>query len=369
LAIRLTQTYDTPVAALWPANAILLAALLRHEPATWPIFALLTMTADTAAALINGGGAVIAVGIAACDTFEALLAVMAVRWSGGLEPPFGTGWQMLRFSLVGGMLPPAASATIGTSLVVLLEGAPFAELWQVWYVANTLGLLIVTPFLLSWTDPTLQHGNSTRTLREASLLAGLTFVAAALIFGQERVPLGFLAFPLMLLATFRAGLPGATASAVALAGVAIWSTLQGHGPLMLLASADVTARLQLLQLFLATVVLSTLPVAAALAEREASVARLQEAEKAGRRGGSGRQVASDRERGEFEIVLSRPLWRVFRGAVDDLRSGGAELDVTEGRGCWRRSFVVGSGRLDIQDIHDQLIRTLEDWTERREHGR
>jgi hypothetical protein len=71
----------------------------------------------------------------------------------------------------------------------------------------------------------------------------------------------FLTFPVLLLATFGAGLPGATAGAVALAGVALWTTLRGEGAIvaLVLPATDVVARVQAMQLYLVAVLLSSLP--------------------------------------------------------------------------------------------------------------
>jgi hypothetical protein len=75
--------------------------------------------------------------------------------------------------------------------------------------------------------------------------AGLVVAVAWFQFGHERLPLLFLAFPVLLLATFRAGLPGATAATVALAAVAFWFTLRGRGPIAAIPGAGVVERAQL----------------------------------------------------------------------------------------------------------------------------
>ena len=42
------------VAALWLSGSILLTALIRHEPATWPVFLSLTAAVDVAANVLVG---------------------------------------------------------------------------------------------------------------------------------------------------------------------------------------------------------------------------------------------------------------------------------------------------------------------------
>jgi PAS domain S-box-containing protein len=177
--------------------------------------------------------------------------------------------RLALFALVA-LLAPIASATPAAVLVTLLgnDGVPFAQAWSTWYTSEALGLLLVVPFLLSWTDPALRRDLPVRKVLEAAGLAALVLVAAAFIFTQEHLQAKFLVFPFLLLATFRGGLPAAAAGAVALACVAIWCTGHGHGPIAAVVEADTAERLQVLKLYLATVVLSTLPVAATLAQRE-----------------------------------------------------------------------------------------------------
>jgi CheY-like chemotaxis protein len=159
----------------------------------------------------------------------------------------------------------------------------------------------------------------------------------------------FLTFPVLLLATFGAGLPGATAGAVALAGVALWTTLRGEGAIvaLVLPATDVVARVQAMQLYLVAVLLSSLPVAAILTQREALVARLREAGEAAE--AARREAERERERAEaaaqakaeFLAAMSHEIRTPLTGVlgVADLlapsRSGPSR------RATWPRSAPRG----------------------------
>jgi integral membrane sensor domain MASE1 len=223
LAIQLTGQAGN-VAALWFAGAVLLAALMRHEPSAWPALLLLGLVADLAASLFNGSRPPVALAVASADVLEVLLAAAALRRLAGDGPRLASAGWMGLFALAA-LLAPAAAAALGAGLLALLGEAPFAVTWPLWFAADALGLLIATPFLLSWTDPELRPDGSARALLTALLLGGLVLAVALLVFVRGDAASLFLTFPVLLLATFGAGLPGATAGAVALAGVALWSTL------------------------------------------------------------------------------------------------------------------------------------------------
>jgi hypothetical protein len=155
LAITLTGQAGN-VAALWFAGAVLLAALLRHEPPAWPVLLLLCWVADVASNLLNGGRLPVALAVASADILEVLLAAAALRRLAGDGPRLvSAGWMGL-FALAA-LLAPVPAAALGAGLLALLGEAPFAATWGLWYAADALGLLIATPFLLSWSDPELRR--------------------------------------------------------------------------------------------------------------------------------------------------------------------------------------------------------------------
>ena len=110
------------------------------------------------------------------------------------------------------------------------------------------------------------------------ILAGLVGAVGYVQFNISH-PDTFLAFPFLLLAAFSGRLLGAAT----LAAVAIWSTLHGHGSIALLAHTSLDAKVLILQLYIAVILLSSLPVAAILEQlrertREAQAATCAKSE-------------------------------------------------------------------------------------------
>jgi two-component system, sensor histidine kinase len=121
------------------------------------------------------------------------------------------------------------------------------------------------------------------------------------------VPGLFLAFLLLLLTTFHGRLLGATTAAAALAAVAIWSTFIGYGPIAASTGTNIIAKVQHLQLYIAAVLLSALPLAAVLGQREKLMAQLRETTK----------VAQEavRAKSEFLAVMSHEIRTPMTGVL------------------------------------------------------
>ena len=64
-------------AAVWPANAIILAALVTSRPRDWPPFLLAGLAGGAAANLLVGDTLPIAAGLGLCNGFEILVCTQA----------------------------------------------------------------------------------------------------------------------------------------------------------------------------------------------------------------------------------------------------------------------------------------------------
>jgi len=255
------------IAALWPANAIVVATLLRRRPATWLALVLLAAAADVAANLAMGSSPPVALATASMDMFEQVLVTATLYRFGGSQPWFTSSRWMALFGLAS-VLASAAAALAGSSLLSLLGEAPFDPTWKLWFVADALGLMIVTPLLLSWTEPVLRGGISWRGLLEAALLTGLVAATAYLIFHYEDQPFLFPIFPVIMLATARAGLLGATAGTAVTALIAMWQTLNGAGPIAAAPGIEAIERVQFTQAYIFAVFVSAFSIAIIMAQRE-----------------------------------------------------------------------------------------------------
>ena len=261
--------------AVWPPTGIALAALLLYGYAMWPaIF--------VGAFLVNvttAGSVASSLGIAAGNTFEALVGVWLVnRWAGGREV-FARARSFFVFAALAGGVATAVSATVGLASLALAghaSSARFGEIWLTWWLGDMAGAVLVTPVLFLWaTDPRLPRARAAR-LELALVLASVVLVGGVVFGGLgpawlASYPLEFLCLPPLVFAAFRFGQREAATCMALLVLLAILGTLGGHGPF---AREFQNESLLLLQAFLMCLTIVTLPLAAIVREHARSEAAL-----------------------------------------------------------------------------------------------
>jgi signal transduction histidine kinase/DNA-binding response OmpR family regulator len=251
---------------VWLANAVALAALLRKKSGTWPGFLLLIYVADVGALSFGVGQAPV---LALCDVLEVALAATLVRVTGGLGMPLFKGWALFRFILIC-LAAPLVSSTLGAGLLWRSEGLPFASSWLHWYAGVSLGLLMLTPLLLSWSDEEVRREELRAGRLPLTIISSLALLSVAiLVFYQPNPAFIFAIFPALLLVVWTGGLLGATVGAVMLTAVGFWFTLNGHGSIvqMVLPATDLLSRIAAVQVYLAAVFLASFPLSILLAQQ------------------------------------------------------------------------------------------------------
>jgi diguanylate cyclase (GGDEF)-like protein len=267
LAIALTS--HGGIATLWPANAVLLALLLSHrQPRWWPIL-FAGLAANIGANLITRGTLAAAFGYSSLNLLEVLIAALTLGRVAAKASPLEHPKTLARFIVWAGLAAPAVSALGAATIAVLAFDEPFAAAFYTWFIADSLGLLIGTPFILSvfGGEYRLYYRRSSRAER-AELIALLALVAAvaAFVFAVAETPLLFLLFPPVMLASFRTGRLGTQAAVLLIALIGSGATFSGWGPIGALVSSPIVQSLHF-QLFLAVLLLTCLPISAGLSAR------------------------------------------------------------------------------------------------------
>jgi PAS domain S-box-containing protein len=265
LAFAVVHTNAT---AVWPPAGIALAAVLLLGRGIWPaIFA--------SAFLVNistAGSVLSSLGIAAGNTLEALVAAILVERFAGGAAAFDRAEDVFKFVAAAALFSTTLSASIGVTTLALTGYArwhDFGAIWLTWWLGDAAGDLIVAPFLLLAFrgKPAAAVGARDRPL-EAFLLGVLSIAITAAVFldllgGPGHYPLTFLCLPPLLWSAFRFGARETSALLVLIAAVAVAGTSTGHG-----AFARITPHgaMLLLQLFLGTVAVTSLSIAALIWE-------------------------------------------------------------------------------------------------------
>jgi diguanylate cyclase (GGDEF)-like protein len=255
---------NTPV---WVTDAAGATALLRNTPRVWPGLILVVIFGDAAASTLFGDGLALGLGGALCDSFDVIVISVLLHSMGRSGDFFSSLGRISKFAAVCAIVP-GFSGVGGAAMLHVTLGAPFLGAWENWYIGSVLGLLIVTPFLLLWTEPGRLSGASRWARAEIILLTILVGCVGWVDFSITALPGLCLSFPFLLLAAFRGGMLGATSAALALVVVASWRTMTGHGEIGTFPGATEVAQVIMLQYYFAVVLLSSLPVAVMLEQRK-----------------------------------------------------------------------------------------------------
>jgi PAS domain S-box-containing protein len=163
------------------------------------------------------------------------------------------------------------SAIIGVTSLCLGGVEPWAAygrlLW-VWWLGDATGALVMAPVLLTWAARGPHLWRAGRLVEAVALVVSLVIVTMAVFSGLfvkdgTTHPLAYFIFPFVIWAALRFGQVGTTTVTFIASGIAIWETVNGHGPF---AKGNVNESLILLQLFMAVVAVTGLLLGAAIAE-------------------------------------------------------------------------------------------------------
>jgi PAS domain S-box-containing protein len=259
------------VSPVWPPTGIALAAVLllgyRVGPGIW----LGAFAANLGAHEPLGTAAGIALG----NTLEALVGAWLLRRVVGFRPALDRLRDVLGLLGLAGLGATTISATVGVASLCLGGVQPwsrYGELWWIWWLGDAIGVVVVTPVLLTWARAPWRRWGTAPRLGAAGLLAAVVVVCATVFAGRlgreiSEYPLQYVVFPFVIWAALGVGQAGTSAVTCIAAAIAIWGSINGLGPF---ARANPHESLVLLQLFLAVVASTGLVLAAVIHERRAA---------------------------------------------------------------------------------------------------
>jgi signal transduction histidine kinase len=169
----------------------------------------------------------------------------------------------------------AVSATIGPLSLRLggvLQTSDLPHVWHTWWLGDTAGALVVVPLALAWWQPIDPRSWTTRRMVEASLMLAAVIGLSDVALRTDR-PLVYIVFPTLIWAALRFGPRGGTLAVAVAVGFTLWKTAHHAGPFVV----DSIPRSTLsTQLYVAVAALSTMFLAAVVAEREEIARGLRE---------------------------------------------------------------------------------------------
>jgi PAS domain S-box-containing protein len=265
---------NTNASPVWPPSGIAFAMILLLGYRVWPGIIIGAFLANVVVFLANktaDTGSIVAVSsfIATGNTLEAVSGAFLLHRFVGFRNPLNRSRDVFIFVSVA-LLMCLVSSTIGPISLCLTGIAPWSlyrTIWFTWWLGDTVGILVLTPFLLSWYKLPLVRWRS-RLFVELVLFLVLLFAVCQIVFGRWfpiSYPQAFILIPFIVWAAFRFGQSAVVLSTLLVSGVAIWGTIHGSGPFV---REMVNEWLWLLQSFVGIVTVTGLVLAAVLTERK-----------------------------------------------------------------------------------------------------
>ncbi len=306
-------------ALVWPPSGLALAVLLLFGMGLWPgVFA-----GAFLANLLTGAPILVALGIGAGNTLEAVIAVYALRRIPGFQPSLERLADVAGLILLAGGLSTMVSATIGvTSLYLggIVSLDHLGETWRAWWLGDLIADLLVAPILLVWASSPSRLMDSRRRLEAVAL--GIAVIASSLlVFASPAgipTPMGtfaqaYMFFPLLIWAALRFDQRGAVSAAFVVSIIAVWATALGHGPFVRPALHE---SLIALQAFMGIAAATFLLLGASVSERRRAEAAMRSA--------LAHAAEANQAKAEFLAVMSHELrtpLNAISGYVDMLSLG------------------------------------------------
>lgn len=286
LALSIPTAVPT-VTPLYPPAGISQAALFLLGLGFWPGVAV----GDFLVCLAGGLPPLTAVGIAAIASLQAIAGVTLLRRF-KIKPPLERLQDAIGFVILSAILSTAIAPTLGVSLLCLTNiysWSNFGPAWWTWWLGDGMGVLVVTPLLLTWCRGKLPKRLSWPRIKEykryadAAILLILPIAVTWIVFTSQihtaisRYPLEYLPFPLLIWIAVRFGQRGSTLAIFIFCGIAVWGAGQGYGPFFQ-RGLNPTEAILSLQVFIAVIDITALLLAASIAECQAVAHSLRQSQ-------------------------------------------------------------------------------------------
>jgi signal transduction histidine kinase len=266
---------NTTALPTWPPSGVAFALIILLRRSVWPGITIGALIANVMAYWNNpalGTQAIIAISsfIAIGNTLEAVIGRYLVKaWINDIFP-FRHAKNTFRFLFVT-MLMSLIGAGIGAASLYfnnVITAQDLSRTFFSWWIGNIVGILLFTPFILATGQP-VRKLMVPRKLAEIGIflisVLGIYLVLQVdyLAITMERA-LPFLVLPFLLWLAFRFELVVAIAGVLITSLIAVYFTVTGTGPFVLLEPYN---SMMLLQIFIGVISISTLILSATVKER------------------------------------------------------------------------------------------------------
>ncbi|TRX56272.1 GHKL domain-containing protein [Fulvivirga sp. M361] len=262
-------------APLWPPAGIALALIILTGYRTWPAVTIGSLVANSLVFLnlnlnfsleLVSSLVVIAIG----NTIEALFGYYLILKFIRTKNPFLKTIHVFIFLLVALVMCLIGSGVGSIGLVIngIIAQNDFLGSMSTWWISNVVSILIITPFVISWSNEFKFKWNTHAAVEWGVFISALLVIILILNFNpisetiQRSLP--FLIVPFLLWLGFRFNLQITASGILLVSFLAIFFTIKNQGPFILEAEES---SLLLLQIFIGIISISSIIIYATVHER------------------------------------------------------------------------------------------------------
>jgi PAS domain S-box-containing protein len=262
---------------LWPANVIVVAALLLVPRKTWPI----VMGAAFAAFVfynLQSGVAIRSIcWLTLSDLVEILTAALGLKYFFDGVPQLNSLKALAKYSVFAGLLAPAAGAIFGA----LSTKGNYLTSWRISFFSEAIAYFTILPAILGWIGRAQRRVRVSRAdylewIVLVATIIGLGYFAFVSRWASTLPALLYFLVPFLVWSALRFGSAGAGTSASIVAFLSVWGAAHGRGPFTEKAPID---DILWLQLFLLSTAVPFMVLAALVEEHQRDEKVLRESEK------------------------------------------------------------------------------------------
>jgi signal transduction histidine kinase len=254
------------VAAIWFANAILVASLLKHPRRDWPEMIGVALLAYFSADMLAHDRAIIGLGLSLGNITEVLIVAIPLRWLGFDRVFSRTEVLLFFYALVIGVAAIASSLIAGATLHYV-DGENFADIAHSWYGADALGLCLLVPFFMCVKISALKALFDREQLAGTVALLGCVVGVIVICILLPRYSPAFLFFPVLVLLTFKRGFAGG-AVGLAVAAAASFTLVFLHRTSSYVAPHPLAVQVSIVQFYYSVVGFTIIMAGSALDDRQ-----------------------------------------------------------------------------------------------------
>jgi len=240
------------VASFWSATPFLVAVLLLAPKRIWPLLIAAGLVATAVSDFKSGVTIVSEIWYTLANLVDVIIAAWGIHLLFKGTPRLRNVNALAKYLAVSVILAPCVSALVGANG---LTSASYWLEWRIWFFADALGFLTVTPAILSWAQEWRPWARDYRNYLElAALLTCLALIGSLTFMGsgwRNSPALLYSLVPVLLWAVLRLGLKGVSVSMLVIASLSIWGAAHDRGPFTGQGPLNNTLSLQLFLFFAA----------------------------------------------------------------------------------------------------------------------